>query len=108
VSSRTAKAIQRNPVSKNQKIKKQSREDTIGQGCAMWVTKCKALILTKREEKEEKNHWNYCSCLKEIRGQSVEEPRLKERPSRDFPTWGGPSHIQTPNPDTIEMPRSAC
>jgi hypothetical protein len=34
-----------------------------------------------------------------IQRQSVEQ-RLKERPSRDCPTWG-PSHIQSPNTDTV-------
>ena len=35
----------------------------------------------------------------EIRRQSVEQ-RLKEKPSRDCPTWD-PSHIQLPNLDAI-------
>jgi hypothetical protein len=34
------------------------------------------------------------SCLKEIQGQSVEQ-RLKERPSRYFPTWGSIPCIDT-------------
>jgi hypothetical protein len=33
-------------------------------------------------------------------GNSVEH-RLKERPSRDCPTWGTIPYIQTLNPDTI-------
>jgi hypothetical protein len=35
-----------------------------------------------------------CSCQKEIRGQRVEQ-RLKERPSRDCPTWGFMPHADT-------------
>jgi hypothetical protein len=39
-----------------------------------------------------------CSCLEEILKQNVEQ-RLKEKASRDCPTWGS-IHMQTPNPDT--------
>jgi hypothetical protein len=39
------------------------------------------------------------SWLKEIWGQSVEQ-RLKERPSRDCPTWGSITYTN-PNPDSI-------
>ena len=35
-----------------------------------------------------------CSYLKEIQGQRVEQ-RLKERPSRDCPTWGSIPHADT-------------
>jgi hypothetical protein len=35
-----------------------------------------------------------CSCLKEIQRQSVEQ-RLKERPSRDCPTWESIPHSDT-------------
>jgi hypothetical protein len=35
-----------------------------------------------------------CSCLKEIQEQRVEQ-RLKERPSRDCPTWGSIPHADT-------------
>jgi hypothetical protein len=35
-----------------------------------------------------------CSCLKEIQGQRVEQ-RLKERPSRNCPTWGSILHADT-------------
>jgi hypothetical protein len=35
-----------------------------------------------------------CSCLKEIQGQRVEQ-RLKEKPSRDCPTWGSIPHADT-------------
>ena len=37
--------------------------------------------------------------LQETQRQSVEQ-RLKERSPRDCPTWD-PSHLQSPNPDTI-------
>jgi len=37
--------------------------------------------------------------LEELQGQRVEQG-LKERPSRDWPTWD-PSHMQPPNPVTI-------
>ena len=40
-----------------------------------------------------------CSCLKEMQGQKLGQ-RLKERLSRDCPP-GDPSHVQTPNPNTI-------
>jgi hypothetical protein len=35
-----------------------------------------------------------CSCLKEIKVQRVEQ-RLKERPSRDCPTWESIPHADT-------------
>jgi hypothetical protein len=39
------------------------------------------------------------SC-EELQRQIVEQ-RLKEKPSRDYPTWGFIPYIQSPNPDTI-------
>jgi hypothetical protein len=44
-----------------------------------------------------------CLYLKKIQGQKVEQ-RLKERPSRDCPTWGF-IHMQPPNPVTIVLKR---
>jgi len=41
-----------------------------------------------------------CSCLKEILGQRVEQ-RLKERPSRDCPTWGSILHAATKPKHTL-------
>lgn len=41
-----------------------------------------------------------CSCLKETQGQKILEQRMKKRPCRDHCTLG-PSHLQTPNPNTI-------
>jgi len=46
-----------------------------------------------------------CSCLKEIQGQRVEQ-RLKERPSRDCPTWGSIPYSAT-KPRHLLIPRSA-
>jgi hypothetical protein len=55
--------------------------------------KIKVWILQSFLEEGTKYPWE------EVQRQSVEQ-RLKERPSRDCPTWDA-SHVQSPNPDTI-------
>jgi hypothetical protein len=121
VSSRTARAIQRNPVSKNQKKKKKKIMKFIGKWMELeniilsevtqsqkntdkWILVSKFRIpmiqftehmkLKKKEDPSVGDSVLFRRRNKILMKQRVEQ-RLNERPSRDCPTWGSISYSNT-------------